>query len=66
MFFSKFLRIGSPVGVTLLLAAVIAPLLLSGMSTNSLFLNGNTNAYAQAGQEARPIYFINIKPRSLS
>ena len=61
MFFSKFLRIGSP-GVTLLLAAVIAPLLLSGMSTNSLFLNGNTNAYAQAGQEARPIYFININP----
>ena len=62
MFFSKFLRIGSPVGVILLLAAVIAPLLLSGMSTNSLFLNGNTNAYAQPGQEARPIYFININP----
>ena len=62
MLLSKFLRIGSPVGVILLLAAVIAPLLLSGMSTNSLFLNGNTNAYAQAGQEARPIYFININP----
>ena len=64
MFFSKFLRIGSPVGVILLLAAVIAPLLLSGMSTNSLFLNGNINAYAQAGQEARPIYFIRINPGS--
>ena len=32
------------------------------MLTNSLFVNGNTNAYAQAGQEARPIYFIRINP----
>ena len=46
----------------LLLAAVTASLLLTGMLTNSLFVNGNTNAYAQAGQEARPIYFIRIKP----
>jgi plastocyanin len=64
MLLSKFLLIGSPVGVILLLVAVTSPLLLTSMSTNSFFMNGNTNAYAQAGQEARPNYFININPGS--
>ena len=62
MVFFKFLQIGSPVGVILLLAAVTAPLLLTGMSTNSVFVNGNIHAYAQAGQEARPNYFIRMNP----
>jgi plastocyanin len=65
MLFSKFLPIGSHVGVILLLVAVTAPLLLTSMSTNSAFVNGNTNAYAQqAGPEARPIYFIRINEGS--
>jgi plastocyanin len=63
MLLSKFLLIGSPIGVILLLGVVVAtPLLLTSMSTNSVFVNGNINAYAQAGQEVRPIYFININP----
>ena len=62
MFLSKYLPIGSHVGVVLLLVAVAAPLLLTSMSTNSVFVNGNTNAYAQAGQELRPQYFIRINP----
>ena len=64
MLLSKFLLIDSPVGVILLLVAVTAPLLLASMSTNSAFVNGNTNAYAQAGQEARPNYFIRINEGS--
>jgi len=43
---------------------VTAPLLLASMSTNSAFVNGNTNAYAQAGQETRPNYFIRINEGS--
>jgi plastocyanin len=62
MLLYKFLLIGSPVGVILLLGAVTAPLLLTAMSTNSDFVNGNINAYAQAGQESRPNYFIRINP----
>ena len=64
MFLSKYLPVGSHVEVALLLVAVAAPLLLTSMSTNSVFVNGNTNAYAQAGQEARPIYFIRINEGS--
>jgi plastocyanin len=64
MLLSKFLLIGSPIGVILLLGVVATPLLLTSMSTNSVFVNGNTNAYAQAGQEARPNYFIRINPGS--
>ena len=64
MFLSKYLPIGSHVGVVLLLVAVATPLLLTSMSTNSVFVNENTNAYAQAGQETRPIYFIRINPGS--
>ena len=64
MFLSKYLPIGSHVGVVLLLVAVATPLLLTSMSANSVFVNGNINAYAQAGQEARPIYFIRINPGS--
>jgi plastocyanin len=64
MLLSKFLLIGSPIGVILLLGVVATPLLLTGMSTNSVFVNGNLNAYAQAGQEARPNYFIRINPGS--
>jgi plastocyanin len=62
MLLSKFLLIGSPIGVILFLGVVATPLLLTGMSTNSVFVNGNLNAYAQAGQEARPNYFIRINP----
>jgi plastocyanin len=63
MLLSKFLLIGSPIGVILLLGVVVAtPLLLTSMSTNSVFVNGNINAYAQAGQESRPNYFIRINP----
>jgi hypothetical protein len=62
MLFSKFLRVGSPIEIILLLGAVTAPLLLTAMSTNSIFVNGNINAYAQAGQESRPNYFIRINP----
>jgi plastocyanin len=64
MFLPKYLPIGSHVGVVVLLVAVAAPLLLTSMSTNSVFVNGNTNAYAQAGQEARPNYFIRMNPGS--
>ena len=65
MFFSKYLPIGSHVGVVLLLVAVAAPLLLIIMSTNAAFVNGNNNyAYAQAGQETRPNYFIRINEGS--
>ena len=64
MLLTKFLLISSPIGVTLLLGVVATPLLLASMSTNSVFVNGNTNAYAQEGQEARPNYFIRINPGS--
>lgn len=65
MLFSKFLLIGSPRGVILVLGAVTAPLLLTSMLTNSVFVNGNNiDAYAQAGQETRPFYFIRINPSS--
>jgi plastocyanin len=64
MLLSKFLLISSPIGVTLLLGMVATPLLLTSTSTNSVFVNGNTNAYAQEGQEARPNYFIRINPGS--
>lgn len=61
MLLSKFLLIVSPIGAILML--VTAPLLLTSMSANSVFVNGNNNnAYAQAGQEDRPTYFIRILP----
>lgn len=60
----KFLLIGSPVAVVLAFGLVAAPLLLTSMSINSVFVNGNINAYAQAGQESRPNYFIRMNPGS--
>jgi len=60
----KYLLMGSPIGVILLLGVVGTPLLLTSISTNFVFVNENINAYAQAGQEARPNYFIRINPGS--
>lgn len=60
MLLSKFLLIGSSIGV-LVLALVAAPLLLTTMSINSVFVSGSNNAYAQQ-QTARPSYFISIIP----
>jgi plastocyanin len=61
MLLSKFLLTTSTIGVVLLFGVLTTPLLLTSMSTN-VFVNGNNNAYAQAGQESRPNYFIRINP----
>ena len=58
---SKYLS-GTPMAIVLLLGVVSAPLLLVYMSTNSVYVNGNTDAYAQPGQEIRPNYTIRINP----
>ena len=58
---SKYLS-GTPIAIVLLLGVVSAPLMLTYLSTNSVFVNGNNNAYAQVGQEPRPNYFIRINP----
>ena len=64
MWLSKFLPT-KPVELIVLLGVVAAPLLLIIMSTNAVFVNGNNNyAYAQAGQETRPNYFIRINEGS--
>jgi plastocyanin len=61
MLLSKSFLVVSPIVVVLLLV-VAAPSLLTSMSINSVFVNGNNNAYAQAGQESRPNYFIRMNP----
>jgi plastocyanin len=63
MLLSKSILVVSPI-VAVLLLVLAAPLLLTSMSINSVFVNGNNNAYAQAGQENRPNYFIRINPGS--
>jgi plastocyanin len=60
LLFKSFLVV-SPI-VAVLLLVVAAPLMLTSMSINSVFVNGNNNAYAQAGQESRPNYFIRMNP----
>ena len=64
MLLSKFVLTASTMGVVLLFGVLTTPLLLTSTSTNSVFVNGNNNAYAQPGQEARPNYFIRINPGS--